>query len=108
MVGCLSSLTEAEREQIRAAIGAVTGHERCRAWAKWRSRLLRLRPDFRAADNARKAARGRERYHADIGEARRKSAEKERRRRARRLAASPSAPCQGGECGEAGCGESDG
>jgi hypothetical protein len=46
-----------------------------------RSRLLRECAEYRTADNAKKAAHGREAYHANLVESRRRSVEKARWRR---------------------------
>jgi len=73
-------LNDEERRQIHAAIAGLTGKERQREAARLRSRLLRQRPEYRQADNAKKAAHGRERYHANLEESRRKGADKWRRR----------------------------
>jgi hypothetical protein len=73
-------LTPTDRQLIRDAVAGLTGAERQRTRARMRSKLLRINPEYRAADNARQAALGREKYHASLEESRRKSAEKWRRR----------------------------
>ncbi len=78
------TLTPDERDQIHAALAGLTGQERQRA--RLRSRLLRLRPEFRQMDNERNAAQGRARHHADIEAERRKGLEKWRRRAGRERA----------------------
>ena len=87
------TLTPEEREQIRAEIAGLTGKERHRAWGRLRSRVLRQRPDFRQADNERKAARGREVYHANLEGSRRKGVEKWHRRRERAKARAEHRTC---------------
>jgi hypothetical protein len=74
-------LTPDDRQLIRDAVAGLAGAERQRARARMRSKLLRLNPEYRAADNARQAALGREKYHANREESRRKSAEKAKRQR---------------------------
>jgi hypothetical protein len=83
------TLNEDQRRQIDAAVAGLTGEERQRARARLRSRLLREDPAFRQADNAAKAEHGREAYHANLEESRRRNAEKWRRYRARDKARTP-------------------
>jgi hypothetical protein len=78
----MTSLSLEQRERIKAALVGLTGNERHRERMRLRSRLLRECEDYRKADNAKKAAHGREAYHADLEQSRRRGAEKCRRRRA--------------------------
>lgn len=80
------NLTPEERETIRLALGDLKGQARRTERGRLRSKVLRQRPDFRQADNAAKAARGKERYHENLEENRRKGAEKWQRRREARAA----------------------
>jgi hypothetical protein len=74
-------LTEDQRRQIGAAVAGLTGDARRRERMRLRSRLLRESEEYRKKDNATKAAHGREAYHANIEEGRRRGAEKWRRAR---------------------------
>ena len=78
-----------QRERIREAIAGLAGVERHRAYMRLRSRLLREDPEYRKKDNATKAEHGREHYHANLEESRRKGAAKWRSRRARDKARPP-------------------
>jgi hypothetical protein len=80
-------LSTEQRQQIQAALAGLHGEERQRERMRLRSRMLRLNPEYRSADNAKKAAHGREAYHANLEESRRKGAEKARRRAALATAA---------------------
>ncbi len=68
-----------ERQLLRDIVAGLEGHERQRESARVRSILCHLNLDFRAADNAKKTARGRAAYYADIEAGRRKGLEKWRR-----------------------------
>jgi hypothetical protein len=75
-----------QREQVQAAIAGLHGQERHRERMRLRSRLLREGEEYRMADNAKKAAHGREAYHANLELSRRRGAEKSRQRLRRRQA----------------------
>jgi hypothetical protein len=66
---------------LQASLVGLHGVARQRERMWLRSRFLRLNPEYRLADNARKAAHGREAYHANLDEGRRKGVEKSRQRR---------------------------
>jgi hypothetical protein len=108
-------LTPANRQLIRDAVSGLTGDERRREYMRLKSKLLRLNPEYRAADNARMAAREHDRYHANIEESRRKSAEKSRRQRERerltarlRLAEPLPSPAPRSQAGKSEHGEGEG
>ena len=82
-------LSAEERQLIRDIVAGLEGDERHRESGRVRSIVCRLNPDYRAADNAKKAARERAKYHADIEESRRKGAEIMRRRAALRATPPP-------------------
>jgi predicted component of type VI protein secretion system len=91
-------LNPADRDLLYCIVTGLTGTERQRETARIRSKLLRLHDAYRQADNARKAAIGRERYAADIDESRRKSAEKVRRKRARIVSIAQASDSAGSTC----------
>ena len=96
------TLTDDDRQRIHDSLVGLTGKERHRAHNAMRSRLLRLKPEYRAASNAKNAERQRAKYHANLEESRRYGAEKKRRRTARLDALPTPAPrCQANEteCG---------
>lgn len=57
-----------ERQLVRDVVAWLEGYERFREYARIRSRLLRLNPEYRAVDNAKQAVLGREKYHANLEE----------------------------------------
>ena len=66
---------------VRDIVAGLEGYEKHRESARVRSRVLRMNDAYRLADNVKRAAHERSKYHADIAEGRRKGLEKWRRRR---------------------------
>ena len=75
-------LSPEDRQLVRDIVAGLEGAERHRESARVRSKVVRMNPEYRAADNARQAAHEREKYYANLDESRRKAAEKWRSRRA--------------------------
>jgi hypothetical protein len=98
-------LSAEERQLIRDIVAGLEGDERHREASRVRSIVCRMNPDYRAADNAKKAARERAKYHADIEESRRKGAEKARRKVALRTLTPPTQRTQLSPPNAAGCRE---
>jgi hypothetical protein len=72
------------RQLVRDIVAGLEGRaEKQRQSARVRSIVLRMDESYRAADNAKQAELGRERYHGDLATARQKGADKWRRRAAR-------------------------
>ncbi len=78
----MSFLSEEQRQQINAALGNLTGADRRRERARLRSRLLRESEEYRQADNAKKAAHARDRYHANPEAARQRNRDWRQRNKA--------------------------